>query len=43
MMGPMPDVVTPLLWIAALAVPLAAWKAIEIIVWVFSHLQWVTP
>jgi len=28
-----------LLWIAYISVPLAIWKFIEIIIWVFSHLE----
>lgn len=42
MMGPLPDF-TPLLIVGVLAIPLAAWKLIEITVWVVSHLRWVAP
>lgn len=36
-MGAPPDATIPLLVIAAMAVPLAAWKAVEIVLWVAAH------
>jgi hypothetical protein len=42
MMGPPPDI-TPLLIVGLLAIPLAAWKIIEIVVWITAHLRWVSP
>jgi hypothetical protein len=34
--------VAVLFWVAVISVPLAIWKAVEIVVWVCSHLQWVS-
>jgi hypothetical protein len=28
--------------VCVIAVPLAIWKAIEFLIWFFSHLQWVS-
>ena len=41
-MGPLPDT-TPLLIAGLIAIPLALWKVIEIVVWFVSHLRWVAP
>jgi hypothetical protein len=30
-----------LLWVCAFMVPLGLWKLVEILIWVFHHLQWV--
>lgn len=31
-----------LFWVALFSVPLAIWKAVEIVIWICSHLQWVS-
>lgn len=28
--------------VACISVPLGVWKLVEIVVWVFQHLQWVS-
>lgn len=38
-MGPMPDVITPLLWVCAVSVPLGLWKLAEIAVWLVARVS----
>ena len=38
-MGPIPDAITPLLWVCAVAVPLGLWKLAEIVWWLATRVS----
>ena len=38
-MAPIPDVVTPLLWVCAVSVPLGLWKLGEIVWWLATRVS----
>ena len=37
-MSDIPNIVTPLLWALAITTPLGLWEAVEIIIWLASHI-----